>query len=176
MELTRATAATLTAIAEELRLMVVKRQAANDPKPLINEIRFYDPSQADNDNQPAAWIEFRMYPPEGWQPPIEALPGGEWEFSKTGAGRLVLAVADDRVVARSGQEEVSDPESRQLGITLLACAYCLWLMLYRPGSHCVAYSLRRGRSQEAGAGQLGDVPGSSRDPQEPREGADSGQE
>jgi hypothetical protein len=86
------------------------------------------------------WVEFKMFPPEGWKPPV--IPAGrrlevhDRPGPRTGSG------------SRSSSTGWHDPElkkylilkARQLGITLLACAYALWLMLYRPGSFSVAYS------------------------------------
>lgn len=131
----------LAAVAEEIRLLLVREAAQHDPKALINEIRFFDPAQADNDKMATdAWIEFRMYPPPGWAAPIEPLPNGEYEFSKLGT--------EDWFWQSLMVEWWHDPDkkkylilkARQLGITLLACAYALWLLLYRPGSFVVSYS------------------------------------
>jgi hypothetical protein len=118
---------------EELRLLEVKEAAEGDPKALINEIRFFDPSTE-------LWVEFRMFPPEGWESPLVPVPNGDLRFSPEGA--------DDWYWQPVIIDWLNDPElkkyliykARQLGITLLACAYALWLMLYRPGSACVAYS------------------------------------
>jgi len=148
MPLTQAQAAALAGLTEELRLLGVRDLAAEDPKALINEIKFFDPSQADADKVANAWVEFRMYPPEGWQPPVEPLPHGEWEFSKDGA--------DDWFWQALLVEWWHDPlkkkylilKARQLGVTLLACAYVLWLLLYRPGSNSVAYSYEEGEAKK----------------------------
>jgi len=115
------------------------RACATDPKALINQIKFFDPSQADNDVP--EWVEFKMFPPEDWEPPIRELPNGEWVFDES-------VGAKDWYWQSLFIEWMHDPQNkkmlvlkaRQLGITLLACAYALWLMLFRPGSVCVAYS------------------------------------
>ena len=138
----------LARLAEEIRLQLVREAAASDPKALINEIRFYDPSQADADKVANAWIEFRMFPPQDWKAPIEPLSGGEWEFSKDGT--------DDWYWQSLLVEWWHDPEkkkylilkARQLGVTLLACAYVLWLLIYRPGSNSVAYSYEEGEAKK----------------------------
>jgi len=157
MQLTRKERGLLSGIAEQIRLLNVRDAAASDPKALINEIRFFDPSQADNEEYAQqhqlssagqGWIEFRMYPPEDWQPPIERLAHGEWEFSKDGT--------DDWFWQTLMVEWWHDPtkkkylilKARQLGVTLLACAYALWLMLYRPGSFSVAYSYEEGEAKK----------------------------
>lgn len=125
-------------IVEELRLLEVREQAQIDPKYLINEIKFFDPSQADKEDP--QWVEFKMFPPDDWEPPIIWLPNGEWEFVKTGATdwywqSLMIDWLHDPTL-----KKYLVLKARQLGITLLACAYALWLMLYRPGSFSVAYS------------------------------------
>lgn len=123
---------------EELRLLDVKEACASDPKALINEIKFFDPSQADDDEP--KWVEFKMFPPEGWEPPVEYLSDGEWKFKETGAAdwywqSLIIDWLHNPEIKR-----YLILKARQLGITLLACAYALWLMLFRPGSVSVAYS------------------------------------
>jgi hypothetical protein len=123
----------------EVGLLHALHACRTDPKALINQIKFFDPSRAD-DEEPA-WVEFKMFPPEGWEPPIATLPNGEWRF-------------DERLGAKDWYWQsifvdwLHDPKNkkllvlkaRQLGVTLLACSYALWLMLFRPGSICVAYS------------------------------------
>lgn len=126
------------ALQEELRLLTVRDLAQEDPKYLINEIRFFDPAQADNDNP--SWVEFKMFPPEDWNPPVEFLPNGEWRFTTEGAEdwfwqSLIVDWWKDPAL-----KKYLILKARQLGITLLACAYALWLLLYRPGSFSVAYS------------------------------------
>lgn len=121
------------AVYEELRLAEVRDDAWDDPKALINEIRFFDPSTEQ-------WVEFKMYPPEGWTAPIRELPDGDWEFTQDGAAdwfwqSLIIDWLHDPML-----KKYLILKARQLGITLQACAYALWLMLFRPGSVCVAYS------------------------------------
>lgn len=138
MKLRAAEVPAAKALLEDLRLLTVRDLAQEDPKALINEIRFFDPAQADNDNP--SWVEFKMYPPPDWKPPVERLPHGEWRFTTAGS--------DDWYWQSMIVDWWRDPDlkkylilkARQLGITLLACAYALWLLLYRPGSFSVAYS------------------------------------
>lgn len=122
---------------EELRLLDVKDAAQLDPKALINEIKFFDPAQAaDEDPQ---LVEFKMFPPEGWQPPTED-SDGEWRFHTKGTHDWFW---QSLIVDWWNDEQIKKYlilKARQLGITLLACAYALWLMLFRPGSTSVAYS------------------------------------
>lgn len=138
MTLTAAERRVAPDVVAELRLLEVRDNAATDPKALINQIKFFDPSEADNESP--QWVEFKMYPPVGWEPPIIYLPNGEWEFVKTGSHdwywqSLIIDWLHDPLL-----KKYLILKARQLGITLLACAYALWLMLYRPGSFCVAYS------------------------------------
>lgn len=125
--------AAAAALAEELRLLDVRDAAERDPKALINEIRFFDPSTE-------LWVEFKMYPPEGWGAPVLWLPQDGWRFHDQGSNdwfwqTLIIDWLHDPSV-----KKYLILKARQLGITLLACAYALWLMLFRPGSVCVAYS------------------------------------
>jgi hypothetical protein len=123
---------------EDLRLLDVRDACQTDPKALINEIKFFDPSQADNEEP--SWVEFKMFPPEGWEAPVIWTPEGDFEFEKTGThdwywqSLIIDWLHDPRL------KKYLILKARQLGITLLACAYALWLMLFRPGSVCVAYS------------------------------------
>lgn len=126
-------AAVRRAVLEELRLLDVRDEAEDDPKALINEIRFFDPASE-------LWVEFRMFPYEGWEPPIQEFPDGTFKFLDTGADdwfwqSLIIDWLHDPTIKR-----YLILKARQLGITLLACAYALWLMLYRPGTNSVAYS------------------------------------
>lgn len=120
---------------ERLRLLDVREAAQTDPKALINEIRYFDPVTE-------SVVEFLMYPPEGWEPP------GTWEKPDVDEG------AQDWFWQALFIDWLHDPElhsylvlkARQLGITLLACAYALWLMLYRPGTACGAFSYEEGEA------------------------------
>jgi hypothetical protein len=110
---------------------------AGDAKALINWIKYFDPVTGE-------WVRFLMYPPEGWEPPASlfkpSFEGGakDWFWQS-----LII-------------EWLQDPENkkflvykaRQLGITLLACAYALYLMLFEPGSVCVAYSYEEGEAKK----------------------------
>jgi hypothetical protein len=146
MVLSAAEALASRELREELRLLDVREDSQKDAKHLINEVRFFDPSQADDENP--SWVEFKMFPPEGWDPPIERLPHGEWKFTTDGA--------DDWYWQSMMVDWWADPtkkkylilKARQLGITLLACAYVLWLLLYRPGSNSVAYSYEEGEAKK----------------------------
>lgn len=124
---------------QEVRQVDALDACRSDPKALIEQIKFFDPSQAD-DEEPA-WIEFKMFPPEGWEPPIIELPGGEWRFDeKKGAKDWYWQSLFIDWLHDPKNKKLIVLKARQLGITLLACAYALWLMLFRPGSVCVAYS------------------------------------
>jgi hypothetical protein len=142
----RAEAPIARGLLEELRLLNVREDCAHDPKALINEVRFFDPAQADDENP--SWVEFKMFPPEGWTGPVEDLGKGEWKFTNVGA--------EDWYWQSLMIEWWNDPtkkkylilKARQLGITLLACAYVLWLLLFRPGSNSVAYSYEEGEAKK----------------------------
>ena len=121
------------ALLEELRLLDVREAAQTDPKALINEIRFFDPSTD-------SWVEFKMFPPEGWEAPVVWFGDGDFEFLKTGAfdwfwQTLIIDWLHDPAMKKGLLLK-----ARQLGMTLLACAYGLWLMLFQPGSVVAAYS------------------------------------
>lgn len=123
---------------EELRLYDVKDDCQRNPKSLINEIKFFDPSQADNERP--TWVEFKMFPPEAWEAPVIYLPNGEWKFVNTGAADWYWQSIFIDWLHDPTLKKYLVLKARQLGITLLACAYALWLMLFRPGAVCVAYS------------------------------------
>jgi hypothetical protein len=136
-----ATAVARREVLEELRLIDLSEDAETDPKALINEIRFFDPSSE-------KWVEFRMFPPEGWEPPTSQLANGEYCFVDTGADdwfwqHLIIEWWNDPVI-----KKYLILKARQLGITLLACAYGLWILLYRPGSAVVAYSYTEDESKK----------------------------
>jgi hypothetical protein len=126
------------AFLEELRLYRVKDDCKTAPKSLINEIRFFDPSQADSEVD--TWVEFKMFPPEGWEAPTIWTPGGDWKFTNQGAKDWFWQSVFIDWLHDPKLKKYLVLKARQLGITLLACAYALWLMLFRPGSVCVAYS------------------------------------
>lgn len=119
-------------ILEELRLYEVRDAAQDDPKALINEIRYFDPTTE-------LWVEFRMFPPEGWEP-VD----------------LTTGPAEDWFWQAQIQDWWHDPKikrylllkARQLGITLQAVARAVWLMLYRPGSASVAFSYEEGEAKK----------------------------
>ncbi len=130
---------------EELRLLNALDDAASDPKALINEIRYFDPVTQ-------LWVEFKMFPPEGWESPIvpagtsygEDLkfkdPDGAWDWYWQAT--LVDWLNDPQI------HSYLVYKARQLGITLIACAYALWLMLFRPGTNCAAYSYEETEAQK----------------------------
>jgi hypothetical protein len=131
---------------EELRLIDVREDCARDAKFLINEVKFFDPAQADDENP--SWVEFKMFPPEGWDPPIERQPHGEWKFTTGGAFDWFWQTLIVDWWADPTKKKYLILKARQLGITLLACAYVLWLLLYRPGSNSVAYSYEEGEAKK----------------------------
>ena len=113
-------------IAESLRLGQVREAAYLDSKALIAEIDAFDPTSLEH-------FGFTMFPAQGdpyW--PDEREPradeGWLWQadivswFNDPDMGKYLILKA------------------RQLGITWLAMAQCVWYMIYRPGSRCVAYS------------------------------------
>ena len=129
---------TLTRYAETLRLADAVEAAEADPKALINEIRYFDPTTQ-------LWVEFKMFPAEGWCSPVELSYNGDLEF---------VAQAEDWFWQARFIDWLHDPEhhaylvykARQLGITLLACAYAVWLMVKRPGAVTVAFSYEEGEA------------------------------
>jgi hypothetical protein len=132
---------------EDVEQYEVLSACHDDPKAFINQIRFFDPSRAD-DPEPA-WVEFKMFPPEGWVPPIIELPNGEWRFDEqVGAKDWFWQSLFIDWLHDPKNKKLIVLKARQLGITLLACAYALWLMLFRPGSVCVAYSYNEIEAQK----------------------------
>jgi hypothetical protein len=131
-----------TALREELRLNLALRDAATDPKALINEIRYFDPVTQ-------AWVEFQMFPPDGYRQPLQ----------RNGIGLLFTtdeSGAEDWLWQPQIIDWLHDPtlhsylvyKARQLGLTLLACAYALWLIVMRPGVNCAAYSYEETEAQK----------------------------
>jgi len=128
-----------TALKEELRLQIAYRDALEDPKALIDQIHYFDPVTQQ-------WVNFRMFPPS------QALrrDGRDLLFSTDEDG------AEDWLWQSALIDWLHDPEihsylvykARQLGITLLACAYALWLILFRPGVNCAAYSYEETEAQK----------------------------
>jgi hypothetical protein len=124
---------------EQIRLLDVRDAAALDPKPLINEIRYFDPVTQ-------KWVEFRMFPPEGWESPISWKDDADLFFSPRGAADWYWQAVIIDWLHDPDLHAFLIYKARQLGITLLACAYSLWLMLYRPGSTCAAFSYEEGEA------------------------------
>lgn len=112
-------------VLEEMRLADVKAACFIDSKALIAEINAFDPTTLER-------FAFTMYPecedPFWHADTPRGDPGWLWQAEVV--------------------EWWNDPEifkylilkARQLGITWLAMAQCVWYLLYRPGSRCVAYS------------------------------------
>lgn len=114
--------------AESVRLKVVRQASITDPKALIAEINAFDPTSLEH-------FHFAMYPAEAdpyWTPYGKTEPRGDdgWLWQ----GGIVDWYYDPEI----GKYLIL--KARQLGITWLTMAYEVWLMLYRPGSRCVAYS------------------------------------
>lgn len=119
-------------IAEELRLLEVKDAAVDDPKYLINEIRYFDPTTE-------AWVEFKMFPPKGWEPIDLAVgPATDWFWQ----AQIIDWWQDPKI------KRYLILKARQLGITLLACARALWLLLFRPGTATIAFSYEEGEAKK----------------------------
>lgn len=114
------------AVLEELRLLEVRDAAQDDPKHLINEIRYFDPTSE-------LWVEFKMFPPEGWVcPDLSTGPAEDWFWQ----AEIIDWWQDPEI------KKYLILKARQLGLTLLACARALWLLLFRPGSASVAFSYK----------------------------------
>jgi len=129
-------------VQQEAALLAALEACRTDPKALIEQIKFFDPSQAD-DEEPA-WVEFKMFPPDGWEAPTIELPGGDWRFDeRIGAADWYWQSLFIDWLHDPANKKMIVLKARQLGITLLACAYALWLMLFRPGAACVAYSFNQ---------------------------------
>lgn len=134
-------AAARAELLEELRLLDVRDAAQDDPKALINEIKFFDPASE-------LWVEFKMYPPDDWGAPVEFAPDGTWHFTAAGAEDWYWQSLIIDWWHEPSRKRYLILKARQLGITLLACSYALWLMLYRPGTNSVAYSYTEDESKK----------------------------
>ncbi len=110
---------------EELRLAEVREAAKLDSKALIAEINAFDPTTLErfaftmfpDDNDPF-WYGDTPRGDMGWLWQSEIV---DWWNDPNNYKFLIL-------------------KARQLGITWLAMAQCVWYILYRPGARCVAYS------------------------------------
>jgi hypothetical protein len=142
----------LRSLAEEARLLEVRDAAQTDPKALIAEINAFDPTTLEH-------FRFTMFP--STDDPL-------WPYRKSRAddGWLFQAATVDWLMGNEHPlfalfEEWSpnwqyDPDARvflilkarQLGITWIAMAIELWHLLFRPGSHCVAYSYNEEQSKK----------------------------
>lgn len=123
----------LEAVDRDLDLWNIKDACWTEPKYLVNEIKYYDPTSKE-------WVAFRMFPPEGWECPISELHDGSLRFSPEGAADWYWQSVILDWLHHPDKHAFLIYKARQLGMTLLACAYALWLMLFEPGSACVAYS------------------------------------
>jgi len=98
------------------------------PKTLINQIRFFDPTTGQ-------WVNFHMFPtPDDW--PVGSAKDWLWQAK-------IIDWFNDPVFRK-----YLILKARQLGITLLACAYALWVLLFKPGSEVIAYSYREDEAQK----------------------------
>src|SRR5262245_39883667 len=139
LDLSQLTLEQRAALREELRLNLAFRDAEHDPKALINEIRYFDPVTQ-------LWVEFRMFPTSD-------------ELERHGSGLRFDAGPDgasDWLWQPAIIDWLHDPDlhsylvykARQLGLTLLACSYALWLIVMRPGVNCAAYSYEETEAQK----------------------------
>lgn len=152
MARTNAEARARARLIEEIRLLEVKDRAWSDPKALIAEIDAFDPTTLEH-------FHFTMFPsdddPLWFKPEARAVDG--WLFQAA----LVDWLMGVEHPLFSLFEEWSpnwrfDPEARvflilkarQLGITWIVMAIELWHLLFRPGSHCVAYSYNEEQSKK----------------------------
>lgn len=121
------------AFIEEVRLQEVSAAAELDPKALIAEMRGFDPTLQEH-------FGFSMYPAN--DDPL-------WPFPEARCVDGWLWQADVIDWWHDPSTRVSlILKARQLGITWLAVAYGLWLLLYRPGSFVVAYSYDQEQSKK----------------------------
>lgn len=128
------------AASEALRLLDVLEDCWNDPKALINEIRYFDPVTQQ-------YVEFKMFPPEGWESPIERLDDN-LRFSAEGASDWFWQAVMVDWLHDPTLHKYLIYKARQLGITLVSCAYALWKMLFQPGSASVAFSYEEGEAKK----------------------------
>ena len=118
-------------VLEEVRVQHVYDAARTDPKALIAEMRGFDPTAQE-------WFGFTMYRPDQdpfW--PYEERRG-LWPHPESEGWVWQAAIVDwwhDPVLRK-----FLILKARQLGITWLAVAYGIWLMLFRPGAAIVCYS------------------------------------
>lgn len=138
---------------EDFRLAEVKDACQFDPKPLIAEINAFDPTSMQH-------FHFTMFPSDD---------DPYWPYRDTQRGVdgwLFQAALVDWLMGKEHPlfelfEQWSpnwrfDPaarvflilKARQLGITWIVMAIELWHLLFRPGSHCVAYSYNEEASKK----------------------------
>lgn len=133
--------------AEALDIAEARSFAKLDPKPLIAQMKGFDPTlqeyfsfkvdprnPLDHEQNAATWDYYQDW---GWQSLLVDL----WLGKLTVEQELVLREIMgwwDGLDRRSRKFIVL--KARQLGITWLAVAVGLWYILYRPGSNVVAYS------------------------------------
>lgn len=139
-------------LTEEIRLLEVKEAAWTEPKALIAEIDAFDPTTLEH-------FHFTMFPSDN----------DPYCYSKTpraNDGWLFQAALVDWLMGKEHPlfellEKWSpnwryDPaarvflilKARQLGITWIVMAIELWHLLFKPGSHCVAYSYNEEQSKK----------------------------
>lgn len=118
------------ALLEELRLAAVREASATDPKALVAEMKVFDPTSETyfgftmfQKEEDQLWLPFhgdteRPHYNEGWLWQAEIM---DWWQDPKMKKYLIL-------------------KARQLGITWLAMARAVWLLLYRPGTRTVCYS------------------------------------
>lgn len=116
---------------EQARLDQVMEAAKTDPKALIAELSGFDPTAQE-------FFGFTMFPRDDdplW-PYIE--PRGYWPHPESDGWLWQAEIID--WWHDPAKKKFLMLKARQLGITWLAVAYGIWLMLYRPGSTVVCYS------------------------------------
>jgi hypothetical protein len=115
------------ALIEESRLVDVKLAAHSDPKVLIAEMEAFDPETLRHfgftmfmqDDDPLwPYSRTRKWYDAGWIWQAEII---DWWQDPYESRYLIL-------------------KARQLGVTWLAMAMCVWYLLFRPGSKCAVYS------------------------------------
>lgn len=104
--------------AERIRLILVFRLCAKDPKYLLNEVTAFSPDQQDE-------FGFNMFE-----------EGKDWYWQS----QLVDDVMDHNAILIL--------KARQLGATWVLAAICLWYMLFKPGSYCLLFSYNEEEAKE----------------------------
>jgi hypothetical protein len=131
-------------IAEEIRLLMVKEAAQDDPKALIAEINAFDPTTLEKfrftmfpaDDDPL-WVYSEPRADEGWLFQAAIV---NWLIGVEHPLMAKLEAWSPNFVFNPLQRIFQLLKARQLGITWVVMALQLWYLLFRPGSRCVAYS------------------------------------